>query len=149
MPRQNFLSRESFVDASEKQAKDSLLSIPAFVPNIRFVSENKMVGSSRFSYEQSLKNIEYFIDVTVLPLNDQFTRVCLHGTHLNGQSFNNDADMAFALHDFEAALMAALQGDVSLYVPSAKKPSNSKNFIHIATACVTSVCLFFLRKKLS
>ena len=79
MPRQNFLSRESFVDASEKQAKDSLLAIPAFVPNIRFVSENKMVGSSRFSYEQSEKNIEYVIDVSVLPLNDQFTRVCLHG----------------------------------------------------------------------
>ena len=149
MPRQNFLSRESFVDASEKQAKDSLLSIPAFVPNIRFVSENRMVGSSRFSYVQPVKNIEYFIDVSVLPLNDQFTRVCLHGTHLNGQSFNNDADMAFALHDFEAALMAAIQGDVSLYTPCEKKPSNSKNFIHITTAFVTSICVFFLRKKLS
>lgn len=149
MPRQNFLSRESFVDASEKQAKESLLAIPAFVPNIRFVSENKMVGSSRFSYEQSAKNIEYVIDVSVLPLNDQFTRVCLHGTHLNGQSFNNDADMAFALHDFEAAMMAALQGDVSLYVPGEKKPNNSKKFLHMATALVTSVCFFFLRKKLS
>ena len=149
MPRQNFLSRESFVDASEKQAKDSLLASPAFVPNIRFVSENKMVGSSRFSYEQVAKNIEYFIDVSVLPLNDQFTRVCLHGTHLNGQSFNNDADMAFALHDFEAAMLAALQGDVSLYVPGEKKPGNSKKFVHIATAFVTSACFFFLRKKLS
>ena len=149
MPRQNFLSRESFVDASEKHAKDSLLAIPAFVPNIRFVSENKMVGSTRFSYEQPVKNTEYFIDVSVLPLNDQFTRVCLHGTHLNGQSFNNDADMAYALHDFEAAMLAALQGDVSLYVPGEKKPANSKKFVHMATALVTSVCFFFLRKKLS
>lgn len=149
MPRQNFLSRESFVDASEKQAKESLLAIPAFVPNIRFVSENKMVGSNRFSYEQPLKNIEYIIDVSVLPLNDQFTRVCLHGTHVNGQSFNNDAEMAYALHDFEAALLAALQGDVSLYVPGEKKTANSKKFVHMATAFVTTVCFFFLRKKLS
>ena len=149
MPRQNFLSRESFVDATEKQAKDSLLSIPAFVPNIRFVSENKMVGSTRFSYEQPVKSTEYFIDVSVLPLNEQFTRVSLHGTHVNGHSFQNDTDMAIALHDFEAAMQAALKGDVSLYTPSEPKAGNSKKFLHIATAFVTSIGVFFLRKKLS
>lgn len=149
MPRQNFLSRESFVDATEMQAKDSLLSIPAFVSNIRLVSENKMVGSTRFSYSQPQKNMEYFIDVSVLPLDGQFTRVSLHGTHINGHSFQNDADMALALHDFEAAMQAALKGDASLYSPSQPKAGNSKKFLHIASALVTSIGVFFLRKKLS
>ncbi|MFL5809543.1 MAG: hypothetical protein ACJ749_08470 [Flavisolibacter sp.] len=149
MPRQNFLSRESFVDASEKQAKDSILSIPAFVSNIHFVSENKMVGLTRFTYEQSVKNVEYIIDVSVLPLNDQYTRVSLHGTHVNGQSFQNDSDMLIALHDFEAAMQAALKGDISLYSPYQPKPGSSKKFLQFASAFVASVGVFFLKKKLS
>jgi hypothetical protein len=149
MPRQNFLSRESFVDASETQTRDSLSSIPAFVSNIRFVSENKMVGSTRFSYEQPVKNTEYFIDVSVLPLNEQYTRVCLHGTHVNGHSFQNDSDMAIALHDFEAAMQAALKGDVSSYSPYEPKSGSSKKFLQFASAFIASVGVFFLRKKLS
>jgi hypothetical protein len=149
MPRQNFLSRESFIDATEKQANDSLLSIPAFVPNIHLVSINKITGSNRFSYVQPEKQIEYFIDVSVLRLNEQFTRVSLHGTHVNGHSFNNDSDMAFALHDFEAAMQAALKGDVSLYVPCPPKPGNSKKFLQLASTFIASVGVFFLRKKLS
>jgi hypothetical protein len=149
MPRQNFLSRESFIDATEKQAKDSLLSIPAFVPNIHLVSVNKITGSKRFSYMQPVNETEYFIDVSVLPLNDQFTRVSLHGTHVNGHSFHNDADMALALHDFDAALQAALKGDVSLYVPYQPKPRNSKKFLHLASAFIASAGVFFLKKKLS
>ena len=96
MPRQNFLSRESFVSASEQLTKASILSIPVFAPNISLQSENKMLQKFRFLFEQAEKSAEYFIDVSVLPLNDQYTRICLHAVHTNGQSFQNNPDMALA-----------------------------------------------------
>ncbi len=57
MPRQNFLSKESFVAATEQQAKETILSIPAFANNIRLVAENKMIESFRFAYEEPVKKM--------------------------------------------------------------------------------------------
>jgi hypothetical protein len=58
MPRQNFLSRESFVEATEFQAKESLLSIPVFVPNIKLIEENTKLQSFKFFYHLPQKNKE-------------------------------------------------------------------------------------------
>src|SRR4051794_9356875 len=149
MPRQNFLSRESFVDASEKQAKDSLLSIPAFASNIRLIAENKMIESIRFSYDLAVKEIQYFIDVSVMPLNEKYTRISLHGRLKGGQALTSTTDLAIALHDFESAVMAALKGDVSSYKPYTPKPGNSKKLVQFAATVAASVGVFFLRKKLS
>jgi hypothetical protein len=147
MPRQNFLSRESFVDASEKQVKDSILSIPAFATNIRLIAENKMIESIRFSYHLAVKEIEYVIDVSIHPLNEKYTRVSLHGRHSSGQSFTNNADMAIALHDFESAIMAAIKGDVTLYKPYVPKTGNSRKVLQVAATLVASLGVFFLRKN--
>src|SRR3954453_14158573 len=117
MPRQTFLSKESFVDASEKQTKETLLSIPAFVTNIKLIGENKMIESIKFSYELPVKKLQYYIDVSVLRLNDQYTRVSLHASHTNGQAFYSNSDLAIVLHDFESAIHAALKGDLSSYNP--------------------------------
>lgn len=149
MPRQNFLSRESFVSASEQQAKDSLLSIPAFVSNISLIGENKLVQSYKFSYELPVKKTHYHVDVSMLPLNEQYIRISLHGRFPNGHAFNNDADMAMALHDFEAALQAALKGDTSLYMPYQPRVKNTRKFIQLVGAVVASIGMTFLKKKLS
>jgi hypothetical protein len=149
MSRQNFLCRESFIDATEKQAKDTVLSIPAFAPNIRLIAENKMIESIRFSYDLPVKNQKFHIDVSIQPLNEQYTRISLHGRHTNGQSFSNKTDMAIALHDFESAVQAALKGDVSSYKPYEPKVTHSKKFMQYTTALVASVGVFFLKKKLS
>ncbi|HEU4471625.1 MAG TPA: hypothetical protein VFR58_11105 [Flavisolibacter sp.] len=149
MPRQNFLSRESFVIASEKQAKDSLLSIPAFASNIKLVAENKMIESFKFTYDMPHKDMQYHIGVSVQPLNEQYTRISLHGTHPNGHSFHNDTDMAIALYDFESAIQAALKGDASQYKPYEPKVKNSRKALQFAATLIASVGVFFLRKKLS
>ena len=94
MPRQNFLSRESFVEATEVQAKESILSVPVFVQNIKLIAENEHLQSYKFRYQIPLKNLEYHVDVTVLPLDFQYTRISLHGEHSNGQAFENDFEMA-------------------------------------------------------
>jgi len=115
MPRQTFLTRESFVDATETHTREALRSIPAFLASIHFVSENRPGQTCRFLYEQKAKKQQYHIDVSVLPLNDQYTRISLHASHINGQAFYADADLSFALHDFESAVHAAIKGDLAQY----------------------------------
>ena len=149
MPRQNFLSRESFVTATEQQAKDSLLSIPAFVSNITLIGENKMIQSFKFCYSMPVKNIQYHVDVSMLPLNEQYMRISLHGRHAGGQAFSHDADMAIALHDFEAALQAALKGDTALYKPYQPKVRNRRKVVQFVAAFVTSITMIVLNRKLS
>jgi hypothetical protein len=149
MPRQNFISRESFFEATEIHAKESLLSIPVFAPNIKLIAENEKLQSFKFRYQLPQKNLEYHVDVTILPLDTQYTRISLHGEHSNGEIFENDADMAVALHDFESAIEAALKGDVSNYEPYKPNPKRSKKFLQFATAFVAMAGIFVLRKKLS
>ena len=149
MPRQNFLSRESFVSATEQQAKDGLLSIPAFVSNISLIGENKMIQSYKFSYVQPTKNLQYHVDVSMLPLNEQYIRISLHGRHVSGQAFSEDADMAIALHDFEATLEATIKGDTTLYKPYQPKVKNRTRVMQFLAAFVTSITMVLLNKKLS
>lgn len=149
MPRQNFLSRESFLDTNETQARNSLLAVPAFATNITLVAENKMIDSYKFDYYQPAKDVHYKIDVSVLRLNEKYVRVSLHGTHSNGQAFHNDSDMMLALIDFESAIQAALKGDTSLYKPFEPKVKSTKKIFQLTLAFVTSIGVFFLKKKLS
>lgn len=149
MPRQNFLTRESFVEASEIQAKESLLSVPVFVPNIKLIAENEKLQSYKFCYQLPVKNLEYYVDVTILRLDTQYTRISLHGEYSNGQAFENDADMAVALHDFESAIEAALKGDVSIYKPYKPEEKKTKKFLQFTTALVATAGIFVLGKKLS
>jgi hypothetical protein len=135
MPRQNFLSRESFVNASEMKTRDSIMSLPFHLGHIELLNENKMIDSTRFVYMHMGKNLEYFVDVTVLPLNDQFTRVSLHASHVNGHSFYEDAEMAVALHDFEFAIHATVNGDLAALKSSSveiqkEKKSIAQSFLH-------------------
>jgi len=149
MPRQNFLSRESFVIASENQAKESLLSVPVFVPNIKLITENEKLQSFKFRYQLPQKNLEYHVDVTILPLDTQYTRICLHAEYSNGQAFEFDQDMALALSDFQSAIDAAVKGDVSNYKPYKPKERKQRNFLQLTATLAASVGVVVLRKKLS
>ena len=149
MSRKTYLTKEFFVDALEKQTKESVLSIPAFVNNVKLVAENKLVELTRFVYEQPLKKLTYYIDVSVLPLNEKYTRVCLHASYMNGQAFHSDGDLSVALHDFESAVCAALKGDTSSYKPFTPEPPVSKKMVQYMVAAGASLGVFFLRRKLS
>lgn len=149
MPRQTFLSRESFVDASEKQTRETLFSIPAYVSHIQLAAENKRIESYRFLYEQTQKDARYIIDVSILPLNEQYTRISLHASHPNGHAFYADSDMAFALHDFESAIHAALKGDLAHYKPGIPKTNAADNWAQLLTDLKSSVRGMIFKKKLS
>jgi proteasome lid subunit RPN8/RPN11 len=147
MPRQNFISRDFFVRASEKEVKKIILGIPEFASHIKFVQENKLVDSLRFCYQRP--NKLHNLDVSLLPLDDQFTSVSLHASHTNGQSFYSDADLSSALHDFELAIQAGLKGNVTNYMPFVAKTPMSRKFVQFTVVFLSSISLFFLKKKLS
>jgi hypothetical protein len=149
MPRQTFLSRESFVDATEKQTRETLSSIPAYVSHIVLLSENHVIESYRFTYDRADKKQQYIIDVRILPLNDQYTRISLHASHTNGHAFYEDPDMGFALHDFESAIHAALKGDLAYFKPSVQQMKEPQfNLIKWASILFSSFSPA-LKKKLS
>ncbi|SHF95937.1 hypothetical protein [Flavisolibacter ginsengisoli] len=149
MPRQTFLSRESFVDATEKQTRETLSSIPAYVSHIVLVSENPVIESYRFTYDKADKKLQYIIDVRILPLNDQYTRISLHASHTNGHAFYEDADMGFALHDFESAIHAALKGDLAYYKPAGQKVQDQPSFLVKWAAILFPSLNPSLKKRLS
>ena len=147
MPRQTFLTRESFVDATEQHTRDSLLSIPAYLASIHFVSENRLGHAYRFLYDQKSKKTQYHIDVSVLPLNDQYTRISLHASHINGQAFYTDADLSFALHDFESAVHASIKGDLAQFGAGVRTEGGKGQ--SLGTRMRSLLHFLLLREKLS
>ncbi|MES2881849.1 MAG: hypothetical protein V4676_06860 [Bacteroidota bacterium] len=149
MPRQTFLAKESFVDASEKQTKECVLSLPAYIATLSLVNENKLLHSFKFCYDQEEKKARYNIDVSILPLNDQYTRISLHASHTNGHSFYNDSSLSLALHDFESAIHAAVKGDMALYMPLAPR-QKKQTFLELCLqTCKTAFGILILKKKWS
>lgn len=148
MPRQNFIAKDFFLPASEKEIKEALLGIPRFAAHIRFVQENKLVDSMRFCSERPGKKMHH-VDVSLLPLDDQYTSVSLHASHSNGQAFYSDPELLAALNDFEAAIHAGLKGNASSYHPYIAKASASQKIFQFAVLFVSSIGVLFLRKKLS
>jgi hypothetical protein len=114
MPTQNFLSTDFFLLSSEEEAKRVLLSLPTFHPNISLLRENSLVHTTRFLFENTEKQLQHYIDVSLLPLNDQHVLVRLHGSYTNGKSFNSDPDLSLALKQFEYALCNLLKKDDSV-----------------------------------
>lgn len=149
MPRTTFLTSEFFVDAQEQPAKESILSIPAFASNIQFVDQRKLLETYRFQYQEPVKNNTYYIDVSVLPLNEKYSRVCIHASYSNGHAFHADNEIALALKDFESAIHLALKGDVTSYKPYAPKPKASQRMVQNMLTICASISVFFLRRKLS
>lgn len=147
MPRQTFLSRESFLESSEKRTREVLTLLSEHAANISFVADNRLTGGLRFCYVSRSRNAAYNIDVSVLPLNDQYTRLCLHASHTNEEAFYENPDMAYALHDMEAGIQAMVGGDFSYFRQKENIPVASRSFSINHLRSVFDV--FFLRKKLS
>jgi hypothetical protein len=148
MPRQNFLSSDFFVSTSEAAAKAALLSIPEHLPNIKLVKENSLIQTMRFLYQHHDKTSDNYMDVSILPLNDQYVRFCLHASYSNGQAFHSDPAISNALFQFEKAVHAAISNDFSLIdaTPAAKSKKNQSLFLNTVLSLLSMV---FLWKKLT
>jgi hypothetical protein len=113
MSRQSFLSTEFFVSASEAEAKKAVCSLPQHLPYIQMLKENTLAKSMRFLYQHPGRLVNYYVDVSILLLDDQYVCFSLHASYTNGQAFHSDPEISDALKHFEQAVHAALKHDFS------------------------------------
>ena len=149
MSRQNFITKDFFVEASESETKQTLLSIPEYVNNIKFLGENRLVQSIKFLYERANDHTPQHVDVSLLPLNDKQTRITLHVGYANGQLFSKDNYIINTLHNFESAIAAAIDGNISAYTPEEPRQNVVRRVVNALVLTAASVGMFFIWKKLS
>ena len=113
MSRKSFISTDFFVTASETEAKRILLLLPGNISQLTLLKEDTIIHSTRFLYESEEKATQYYVDVTILQLNDQFVRFSLHGSYTNGQTIQSDAEIKNVLQRFELSVYAGINNDFS------------------------------------
>lgn len=113
MPRQNFLSKDFFVEVAETEARRSLMNLPQCSPHIKFIKENPLTQTLRFLYQSADSKKHFQIDISLLPLDSTYTQVGLHLSYTNGQALSTDAGAKTVLLLFEQAVHAALRGEVT------------------------------------
>ena len=145
MPRQTFLSKDFFVNASEAETKQRILELPNCITNIKFVAEDAVRHSLKFVYERPSdfpENYNY-INVSLLPLSMEQTRISLHGFYADGSSFHNDSQVANALINFESAVHAAVKGSIGDFEPEQVRENTNKH-LGIAAVVAAAAGLLYL-----
>lgn len=131
--------------------KQIIFAIPSFFSAIKFVEENNRLHSARFLCEENNNNKSpAYIDVSLLPLNENQTKITLHGSYINGAFFYKDEYMLNALNNFEAAIYARLDGNLSHFEPQAPNKNTKQKVLHPMNVILLFVGAFFIwRKKIS
>lgn len=146
MPRQTFLSKDFFVNASEAEAKQRILELPGCISNIKFVAEDVVRHSLKFVYERPSdfpENYNY-IDVSLLPLSIEQTRISLHGSYPNGNVFRNDMQVANALSNFESAVHAAVKGSMQDFEPKQIEDNTANKHLGVIAIVAAAAGLLYL-----
>ena len=149
MSRQTFISKDFFVNASEQVARQTILSLPKAISNIKLVAENPRLHSVTFLYERPDDELPNHVAVSLLPLNESHTQVTLHGSYPNGSAFYNDPYINNAVANFESAIHAAINGNLSQFQPEIPKKNISQRFLHLIAMAAAFIGVIFLWRKLS
>lgn len=149
MTKPNSFSRDFFVNASETETRQSILAIPSSVGSIKFSGEHHVSHSLTFLYERENDQLNQFIEVSVLPLSVDETRVSLLVTHADGSAAQPGKYTTNTLNNFERAVQASLNGNLAGLALQEPPVSNTKRVFHFMMMLVASVSVFFLWKKLS
>ena len=129
MSRKNFVSSDFFVNTSEKEAKKALLALPEHLPHISLLKEDTVVQSTRFLFEDGGKSTQYYVDVSMMSLNDQYMRFALHVSYASGQVFSSDNEINMILYQFEQSVHASIKNNFDcLHLIDRKKPAAKKGF---------------------
>lgn len=150
MPRQTFLSKDFFINASEADAKQCILELPKCISNIKFVAEDAQLQTLKFLYERPAdfpENYNY-IDVSLLPLNLDQTRITLHGSYTNGCVFYNDSQVANALSNFESAVQAVVKGSINEFEPQDIKANSTNKQLGVIAVVAAIAGLFYMIKSM-
>ena len=148
MPKQLHLSKDFFVNASELETRQHILQLPTCITNIKFVEENTVRHSFKFVYERPAETPDNYsyIDVSLLPLNVNQTRITLRGSYVNNNVVHKDFRVSNALYNFESAIHAVVKGAVNEYEPQQIKINNSRS-LNVILALVGLAGVYFIIKN--
>ena len=148
MPKQLHLSKDFFVNASELETRQHILQLPTCITNIKFVEENTVRHSFKFVYERPAETPDNYsyIDVSLLPLNVNQTRITLRGSYVNNNVVHKDFRVSNALYNFESAIHAVVKGAVNEYEPQQIKISNSRS-LNVILALAGLAGVYFIIKN--
>jgi hypothetical protein len=146
MSRQTFVSNTFFVNASEETARLIILSLPNKTNEISFVSENNKLNFTRFNH-QAQNQENYQVDVSLLPMNNEYTQVNIHVGFVDGHSFSNNNTIKQVLVQFEYSIQAALRGDAAFFQPPVLEERNSLSVLPFFAMIANFVANVFMWKK--
>jgi hypothetical protein len=113
MARKNFLSTDFFVAVSENEAKRILAILPGQLSQLTLLKQNEIIQSTRFLYHNPERATQFYIDVSLLQLNDQYMRFSLHGSYTNGQYIQSEVEINTMLAAFEKSVFAAVNNEIT------------------------------------
>ena len=129
MSRKTFVSSDFFVTTTEKEARRALFSLPENLPHISLLKEDTIIHSTRFLFEEKEKATQYYVDVSMMSLNDQYVRFNLHVSYTSGHSFSADTEINQVLYQFEQSIHASVKNNFDcLHMVERRKPSAKKGF---------------------
>lgn len=148
MPRQTYLSKEFFVNASETDVKQHILTLPDCIATIKFVAEDSVRQTMKFLFERPTESPENYncINVSLLPLNVNQTKITLHGSYVHGSVFQDEAEVQNALLNFESAIEAAIQGSMNDFKLQPVKSQSTYKHIGIIAAIAAAAGIIYLVK---
>lgn len=147
MPRQTFISKEFFVPASEIDIRHILLALPRYTEDVKFVNQHSVTATITFLYQRAEDKKVFRVLVSLLPLHQDCTQINLHIAHTNEQAFYYDKSIEEGLNNFESVILAALQGDMSLYRPRKQEEKSTKKLIRIVQSIIASTGDYLIWKK--
>ncbi len=148
MPRQTYLSKEFFVNASEQETRQHVLNLPNSINNIKFVAEDNVRHNLKFVYEAISDSADSnnCISVSLLPLSTNQTMISLQGSHSNGSAFHRDIQVTNALSNFELAVDAAIKGVLTEFQPvEIKRKKSSRNVSLISAVAILAGIVYFTK----
>ncbi len=148
MHRQTFVSNSFFVPASVAATKNILQLMPDSITYLQFVCESDRQQSLRYLYQPAeLKN--YQVDVSLLPLNTEYTQVTVHLSYADGHTFQYDSHIRQALASFEGLVQNVVNGKNPVPAYPAKEQKQTAGWVEMLSAIAASVTGLFIWKKLS
>jgi hypothetical protein len=145
MSRQNFISKEFFVNASEQDTQQLLLQLPHFVPAIKLAKKPVTVFTTDFIYQRS--NGDHHVMVSLLPLDHLYTNVTLHVSYANGAVFYKDQTINNSINNFEAAIHNALKGNLAHFQPQEVPIKTHKKIIQLLISVFALAGSYLFLKK--
>ena len=133
MPKQTFITRDFFVNASIDLVKKKVLELPLHIVYIKFVKENNLTLSIQFLYQYPDSEKDKLIDVSILELNEAQSLITLHGSFADGSVFNKDPYVASAVENFERAINACINNTITGFeVRTVKRKPLSRIFNYLS-----------------